>query len=128
MESLTDIQVFVLGKAVPGKTKEVHGPFERLDIDTERAMAGNDHAEIARVARVKLDVTVAQRGFATIRLVDAETGGRCPGEMRQENASHCTPHDKAAPMALKSESLRTQAFCVCQQPFPLSEYLVIAAQ
>ena len=89
-------------------------------------MAGHDHAEITRVARVKLDVTVAQRGFATIRLVDAETGGRCPGEMRQENASHCTPHYKSAPMALKSEFLRTQAFGVGQQPLPLAEYLVIA--
>ena len=128
MERLTDIQVLVLGKAVPGKTKEVHGPFERLDIDTKRAMARHDHAEIACMARVELDVTVTQCGFATIGLVDEETGGRCPGEMGQENASHCAPHDEAAPMALEPEILCPQAFSVRQELRRLAEYPVIAAE
>ena len=80
------------------------------------------------MARIEFSISIAHGWFTTIGLFNQELVGRRSGEMRQENASHCTPHDKAAPMALKSESLRTQAFCVCQQPFPLSEYLVIAAQ
>ena len=91
-------------------------------------MAGHDHAEVARVARVEFEVTVAQRGFAAISLVDEETGGRGPSEMRQENTSHCAPHDKATPMALEPEFLCPQAFGVRQQPLPPAKTPVIAAK